>query len=92
VTWDIGIGSLLRFVEGSCEAKDCNRMRSVSGDAVGRSEVREGGVDGDDWGRELGLRGDELRKEELGLVEDLGKVKGIGDEDSWFVWDDELDD
>ena len=92
MTRDIGIGSLLWFVEGSCEAKDCNRMRTVSGDVVGRSEGREGGVDGDDWGRELGLRGDELQKEALGLVEDLRKVKSIGDEDSWFVWDDELDD
>jgi hypothetical protein len=73
-----------RTGKGSSAARECSRMRPAAGDAVGRSEVREGGVGEGDRERELGLSGEEVRGEDIGSRGFLGDVEEeeVG-EDDW---------
>lgn len=77
MTRDIGINASRTEGDGSCPAKECKRTRPSAADGgVGRSEVREGGVGEEDWDREWGLSGEDVRgaDEGSGLGELLAGV------------------
>jgi hypothetical protein len=70
-TRDKGINAL-RTGDGSRPLKELNRTRLIE-DCVGRSVVREGGVDAGDWDWERGLSGEGVRgKDDEGSGERLG--------------------